>query len=48
MSASEIEDEAARGKPITYFMKNPLQKAWQIAGEKGNQEDDTKASKKAS
>ena len=29
-------------------MKNPLQKAWQLAGEKGNHEEDTKASKKAS
>jgi hypothetical protein len=27
-------------------MKNPLQKAWQLAGEKGNHEEDPKASKK--
>jgi hypothetical protein len=27
-------------------MKNPLQKAWQLAGEKGNHEEDPKAGKK--
>ena len=39
MTAEELEEDITKGKPITYFMKNPLQKAWQLAGEKGNQEE---------
>ena len=40
MTGDELEEEVMKGKPITYFMKNHLQKAWQLAGEKSVKEDE--------
>ena len=40
MTGDQLEEEVMKGKPITYFMKNHLQKAWQLAGEKTVKEDE--------
>jgi hypothetical protein len=39
MTEEQMDEEIMKDKPITYFRKNHLQKAWKIVGENSNHEE---------